>query len=121
MIRCGLDVKGGHDFATCKCEYPVPPVLAQTARSSDLELDRGSVQTAGNENVTLRLRKDHQQRDPRSPYLVIRAAPDIISQHSDIYTPRFITFLTAYITEFLQQVARVEPGSREPSSSNCAP
>ena len=122
MVRCGLNVKGGHDFATCKCEYPVPPVLAEMARSADeLALNRGSVQTAGNENVSLRLRKDRQDRDPRSPYLVIRAAPDIISQHSDIYTPRFITFLTAYITEFLKQVSRVEPGSREPSSSNCAP
>ena len=29
----------------------------------------------------------------------------IISQHSDIYTPRFITFLTAYIREFLEQSA----------------
>lgn len=117
--RCGLNVKGGHDFATCKCEYPVPSMLAERAKGSNLDLDRGSVQTDENENVTLKLRKDRETRDPRSPYLVIRVAPDIISQHSDIYTPRFITFLTAYITEFLQQVSRVEPGTREPDSSNC--
>lgn len=113
---CGLNIEGGHDFATCKCEYPVPPQLAERAKSTGLRLDRGSVEIKPNENVSLRPRRE---RDPRSPYLVIRAAPEIISQHSDIYTPRFITFLTAYISEFLQQVSRVEPGSRDELPYDC--
>jgi len=44
-----------------------------------------------------------------TPFIVARAAPDIISQHSDIYTPRFVTFLTAYISEFLKAAAKIDP------------
>lgn len=114
--RCGLDVKHG-DLAKCKCEYDVPTLLSEAPEQADLQLASGSVRTSSNENVSLRPRTP---RDPRSPYLVVRVAPEIISQHSDIYTPRFITFLTAYIHEFLQQVSRVEPGSRDVPASDCA-
>jgi hypothetical protein len=114
--RCHLDLNAG-DLATCKCEYDVPAQLSMRARESGLTLASGSVMAAANEHVTLQPRRD---RDPRSPFIVARVAPEIISQHSDIYTPRFITFLTAYIGEFLQQVARVEPGSRDEPASPCA-
>jgi hypothetical protein len=114
--RCHLDVKQG-DLATCKCEYDVPALLTENAQSADLTLASGSVRTKPGENVTLRPRV---QRDPHSPFLVARVAPGIISQHSDIYTPRFITFLTAYISEFLKQVERVEPGSRDEPVPDCA-
>jgi hypothetical protein len=114
--RCRLNVKEG-DLATCKCEYDVPSLLAATGDNPNLTLASGSVRTAANENVSLRPRKP---RDPRSPYIVARVAPEIISQHSDIYTPRFITFLTAYIGEFLQQSARIKPGSMDDDPAPCA-
>ncbi|HKO58706.1 MAG TPA: hypothetical protein VJ276_22765 [Thermoanaerobaculia bacterium] len=113
--RCHLDLNGG-DLATCKCEYDVPSNLSATVRGSDLTLASGSVPTAGNENVSLRTRKE---RDPHSPFIVARVAPEIISQHSDIYTPRFITFLTAYIGEFLRQTSHLEPGSMDEAPSPC--
>ncbi|HEV7921736.1 MAG TPA: hypothetical protein VGR02_13185 [Thermoanaerobaculia bacterium] len=113
--RCHLNMKEG-DLATCKCEYDVPEDLSATVRGTDLTLASGVVPTASNENVALRARKP---RDPHSPFIVARVAPEIISQHSDIYTPRFITFLTAYIGEFLRQTSRVEPGSMDESPSPC--
>ena len=115
--RCGLNFATG-DLATCKCEYDVPELLSVMAERADLTPSKGSVHTAPNENVSLQPRKP---RDPRSPFIVVRVAPEIISQHSDIYTPRFITFLTAYIGEFLKQASRVEPGSMDEPSSPCAP
>jgi len=115
--RCDLHTDRG-DLATCKCEYDVPDLLSTMAKSSDLQLDHGSVAMAPQENLSLQPRKP---RDPRSPFIVARVAPEIVSQHSDIYTPRFITFLTAYIGEFLKQVAGVEPGSREEPPSPCTP
>lgn len=114
--RCHLDVKTG-DLAKCKCEYDVPSRLAAAAAETDLALSSGSVRIKANENIALRAR--NSSRDPRSPFIVARVAPAIISQHSDIYTPRFVTFLTAYIGEFLQQAARVEPGSLDDPTSPC--
>jgi hypothetical protein len=116
--RCHLDLNSG-DLATCKCEYDVPSRLAAAASGTDLTLSSGSVHIAGNENISLRSRRSG--RDPRSPFIVARVAPEIISQHSDIYTPRFVMFLTAYISEFLQQAERVEPGSMDDPSSPCTP
>lgn len=115
--RCHLNVKEG-DLATCKCEYDVPELLASTDDRTSLTLASGSVRMANNENLTLRPRKP---RDPHSPYIVARVAPEIISQHSDIYTPRFITFLTAYIREFLKQSATTAPGSLDEEPTPCAP
>jgi hypothetical protein len=51
---------------------------------------------------------------------VARAAPDIISQHSDIYTPRFVTFLTAYISEFLKAAAKIDPATADNPCSTVA-
>lgn len=113
--RCHLNVKEG-DLATCKCEYDVPELLSETLESTNLRLASGSVRTATNENISLRPRKP---RDPHSPYIVVRVAPEIISQHSDIYTPRFITFLTAYIREFLTRSAQATPGSMNEESKPC--
>ena len=116
--RCHLNVKEG-DLATCKCEYDVPELLAAQPEDASLDLARGSVRTAPNEHVLLRPRR--KDRDPNSPYIVARVAPEIISQHSDIYTPRFVTFLTAYIGEFLKQSAQVRPGSMDDDPTRCAP
>jgi hypothetical protein len=114
--RCHLNTDLG-DLATCKCEYDVPDLLATVAQGNELTLASGSVSTTANEKIELQPRD--KDRDPRSPFIVARVAPEIISQHSDIYTPRFITFLTAYIGEFLQQASRVEPGSMDEPSSPC--
>jgi hypothetical protein len=114
IARCHLNTASG-DLATCKCEYDVPDLLF-TKEEQTMTLASGSVSMKTNENISLQPRKP---RDPRSPFLVVRAAPEIISQHSDIYTPRFITFLTAYIGEFLEQASRVEPGSLDEPLSPC--
>jgi len=105
------------DLATCECEYEVPKQLAAVARGADLELSSASVRVKDNENISLRARKS--DRDPHSPFIVARVSPSIISQHSDIYTPRFVTFLTAYISEFLQQAAAVKPGSMTDPNTPC--
>ena len=113
--RCKLDIKHDHDYATCACEYPVPPNLAAATRPAadapQMTLAGGAVRTTPDEMIVLKSRSG--EWDPHAPFIVARAVPDIISQHSDIYTPRFVTFLTAYISKFLQQAARVEPGSAE--------
>jgi hypothetical protein len=118
--RCHLGLKTG-DLAKCKCEYDVPATLGARGQGTNLTLSSGWVPMAANEKLTLRPRRE---RDPRSPFIVVRVAPEIISQHSDIYTPRFVTFLTAYIGEFLQQAAHVEPGtsyeSDDDPSAPCA-
>jgi hypothetical protein len=116
LERCHLDPNAG-DLATCKCEYDVPSNLAAAERGAALELDSGSVRITNNENISLRARKS--DRDPHSPFIVARVSPSIISQHSDIYTPRFVTFLTSYIREFLEQVRKVKPGSMDDPYSPC--
>ncbi|MCU1244235.1 MAG: putative lipoprotein [Acidobacteria bacterium] len=115
--RCHLKLNEG-DLATCKCEYEVPALLTERAENADLTLASGTVRTAKNEKVSLRPRT---QRDPHSPYIVVRVAPEIISQHSDIYTPRFITFLTAYISEFLERSTQVKPASVGEETKPCTP
>lgn len=112
--RCDLHVDAG-DLATCKCEYDVPELLSVIGAKTTLTLSAGSVPFK-NEEISLRPRRE---RDPHSPYIVARVAPEIISKHSDIYTPRFITFLTAYISEFLKQASHVEPGSVDEPLSPC--
>jgi hypothetical protein len=115
---CHLNFAEG-DLATCKCEYEVPRELADAAANANMQLASGSVRTAANEHVSLQPR--NKQRDARSPYIVARVAPEIISAHSDIYTPRFVTFLTAYIGEFLEQSAQTPPGSMDGDPARCAP
>jgi hypothetical protein len=115
IARCNLDVVHQRDYATCACEYPVPPNLAaafdRPADAPQLTLAGGAVRTTPDEMIVLKSRRTAW--DPHTPFIVARAANDIISQHSDIYTPRFVTFLAAYISEFLQQAAKVDPGSAE--------
>jgi hypothetical protein len=111
--RCDLDITHDHDYATCACEYPVPPNLAEALvpapGAPELTLAGGTVRTTADEAVVLKSRTSTW--DPHAPFIVARAAPDIISQHSDIYTPRFVTFLTAYISKFLQQAEKIDPAS----------
>lgn len=116
--RCNLQLTKG-DFATCECEYKVPDELELQAGQGSISLDKGKVRTAPNENVALRLRPNHQGRDPHSPFIVARVAPEVISAHSDIYTPRFITFLTAYISEFVRQAAAVPAATDYELDSPC--
>ena len=119
IARCHLDIKNEHDYATCACEYPVPQNLAAAINpgpnAPQLTLAGGAVRATAEEMIVLKSRT--QNWDPHAPFIVARAVPDIISQHSDIYTPRFVTFLSAYISKFLQQAANVEPASGE---SPCA-
>ena len=72
-----------------------------------LTLAGGAVRATPEEMIVLKSRT--QNWDPHAPFIVARAAPDIISQHSDIYTPRFVTFLSAYISEFLQAAQNIDP------------
>lgn len=93
----------------------MPPNLAAALHpptdAPQLTLAGGAVRTTPDEMIVLKSRQSTW--DPHAPFIVARAAPDIISQHSDIYTPRFVTFLAAYIHEFLQQAANVDPGSAD--------
>lgn len=114
--RCQLNLTQG-DFATCECEYKVPDELELQAGQGSISLASGKVRTAPNENVALRLRT--AGRDPHSPFIVARVAPEVISAHSDIYTPRFITFLTAYISEFVRQAAAVPAATDYELDSPC--
>lgn len=113
--RCGLKLEGGHDYATCACEYPAPQNLAEALNpppgAPQMTLAGGAVRTKPDELIALKSRM--QNWDPRAPFIVARAAPDIISQHSDIYTPRFVTFLTAYISEFLKAAAKIDPATAD--------
>jgi hypothetical protein len=114
-LQCNL---GADDLQTCECEYPVPADLAErmqpkqetdssrSARQALISQGSGVVPTGPNENVTLRIRTSTW--DPHTPFIVARVAPEIIPQHSDIYTPRFVTFMSVYITQFLRQAAELE-------------
>jgi hypothetical protein len=44
--------------------------------------------------------------DPRTPYLVISASPGVIREHSDIFNPVFVGFLTRYIRAIEEQRQR---------------
>lgn len=105
--RCDLDIKNDHDTATCACEYPVPPSLAgalsTTPGSLRMSLAGGAVSITPDEKVVLKARSNDW--DPHAPFIVARTVKDIISAHSDIYTPRFVTFLVSYIRAFLVQSA----------------
>lgn len=119
--RCRLEE--GHDFATCECEYKVPETLstdAAQAGSDTLSLYSGAVPMGDGTKIALKSRSSNW--DPHAPFIVARASGDIISQHSDIYTPRFITFLTAYVSEFLQQARDVDAGGKsDPCAAPSAP
>jgi hypothetical protein len=117
--RCHLDIKDEHDYATCACEYPVPTNLAILDAQKNvppLTLSGGAVRTTPDEMIVLKSRQSGW--DTHAPFIVARAAPDIISQHSDIYTPRFVTFLAAYIKEFLTQEFLTQAVTDKPGSNN---
>ncbi len=103
--RCDLDIQNDHDTATCACEYPVPPSLAAALSPSPsavkMALAGGAVSITPDEKVVLKARSSDW--DPHAPFIVARTVKDIISAHSDIYTPRFVTFLASYIRAFLVQ------------------
>ena len=120
--RCGLNVEAGHDYATCACEYPAPDNLADALKpppgAPRLTLAGGAVKTKPGEMIALKSRMANW--DQHAPFIVARAAPDIISQHSDIYTPRFVTFLSAYISEFLQAAQNIDPEKADDPRSTVA-
>lgn len=120
--RCELDTSTG-DLATCECIYPVPDeqeLLRQMAGPAAADLVGGAggsiaVVTARrqeeaydtqNANARVTLRPRSGSWDPRTPFVVARATGDIISGHSEIYNPRFVTFLVGYISDFLREQAR---------------
>jgi len=112
--RCKL---GDRDLATCECEYAVPTHLGRTPEDEKrtlIERGFGTVATAPNEGVSLRVRPPGNW-DPNTPFLVARAAPEVIPAHSDIYTPRFVTFLTTYIGEFLKHSKQQEVSTGDES------
>ena len=113
--RCGLRVEEEHDYATCACEYPLPENLAEALNpppgSPKMTLAGGAVRTKPGELIALKSRMPGW--DPHAPFIVARATGDIISAHSDIYTPRFVTFLTAYIAEFLKAARNIDPDTAD--------
>ncbi len=119
IARCKLDIKGDHDYATCACEYPVPTNLASAlnspANEPKMTLAGGAIRMAPDEEIVLKSRSTTW--DPHAPFIVARASPDIISQHSDIYTPRFVTFLAGYISEFLKQAESIDRTASDPCSA----
>ncbi len=118
--RCDLHPNDG-DFSTCECEYPVPRTL-QEALSDKMTFvaeGRGSVKTGTNERVSLRLRNKGAAWDEHAPFIVARVSASIVPAHSDIYTPRFVTFLAGYIHDFLKEAQTHKPASNiaAPSTS----
>jgi hypothetical protein len=115
--RCDLHPNDG-DFSTCECEYPVPKTLeeALSDKMTFVSQGRGSVKTGQNERVSLQLRNKGAAWDEHAPFIVARVSASIVPAHSDIYTPRFVTFLAGYIHDFLK-----EAESHKPSSNVAAP
>jgi hypothetical protein len=120
--RCHLE--NVHDFSTCACEYKPPDNLAEAlhpgADAPKMTLAGGAVRFKYEdedthqdkvERIVLTSERRRPNWDPHAPFIVARAVPDIISQHSDIYTPRFVTFLTAYIKQFLEAAKNLPPES----------
>jgi len=115
--RCDLHTNDG-DFSTCQCEYPVPKSLEDALgdNMTFVSQGRGSVKTGPDEKVVLQLRNKGAAWDEHSPFLVARVSASIVPAHSDIYTPRFVTFLAGYIHDFLR-----EAQTRKPASNIAAP
>jgi hypothetical protein len=118
--RCDLHPAEG-DFSTCECEYPVPKTLEEALGNNMtfVSQGRGSVKTGANERVSLQLRNKGAAWDEHAPFIVARVSASIVPAHSDIYTPRFVTFLAGYIHDFLKEAQTSKPGSNvaAPSTS----
>ena len=68
-------------------------------------------QTFGRENkFTLRLTEDRRSRgwDVNSPYWVIEAEPIIMAEHSDIFNPYFVGFLTHFMDAYYTKYERLQ-------------
>jgi len=115
--RCDLHPDDG-DFSTCECEYPVPTTLEEALGNNMtfVSQGRGAVKTGPNEKVALQVRNGVQW-DEHSPFLVARVSASIVPAHSDIYTPRFVTFLAGYIHEFLKEAETHKPSSNVAAGS----
>lgn len=115
--RCKLHPDDG-DFKTCACEYDAPTTLAEAlaGKMTFVTQGRGAVSTGENEKVVLKVR-DGVKFDEHSPFLVARVSAAIVPAHSDIYTPRFVTFLAVYIHEFLKEAETHKPGSNVAAAS----
>jgi hypothetical protein len=118
--RCDLHPNEG-DFSTCECEYPVPKSIGEALNDNMtfVSRGRGSVKTGSNERVALQLRNKGAAWDEHAPFIVARVSASIVPAHSDIYTPRFVTFLAGYIHDFLNEAKTHTPASNvsAPSTS----
>jgi hypothetical protein len=109
--RCKLEK---YDLATCACSYALPDDNLQTAHRQGefAESGQGTVPLSAQSAVVLKAKDPAQAR---LPFTVVRASGDVISGHSDIYNPRFLAFLVAYIDDFLaekQEAMRAMSASR---------
>jgi Alpha/beta hydrolase family len=96
--RCHLEA---HDLANCACDYAFPDESLRTAHVAGefAKYGAGTVPLNAQSSVVLTA-KDPKQA--RLPFTVVRASGDVINGHNDIYNPRFLAFLVAYIDDFLQ-------------------
>lgn len=100
-----------HDLATCMCEYIVPDNLADALQGDHQSLvteSSGIIVISDNERVELR---HDPSIDPHAPFIVARASVDVIPGHNDIYTPRFVIFLTGYIRSYLNEASKRLPAA----------
>ncbi|HEX7191392.1 MAG TPA: hypothetical protein VF381_07450 [Thermoanaerobaculia bacterium] len=67
--------------------------------SNNLDLT-GTDQWFGKLHFALSANRDPKTWDKHSPYLVVQTTGNVISEHSDIYNPVFVSFLTKYIVAY---------------------
>jgi hypothetical protein len=54
--------------------------------------------------------------DPRSPYLVVETDSNVISEHSDIFNPTVVAFLSAYINAYDREYQSLTAAEKRPAT-----
>jgi hypothetical protein len=92
------------------CDCSMLSDAPDMAGAASLDLQKAD-QTFGRGNkYTLKLTDERRRRgwDLNSPYWVIEAEPKIMAEHSDIFNPYFVGFLTHFMDAYYKKYERLE-------------
>ena len=97
----------------CDCSMvAVAPNLRDAAR---IDLQKADNTFGRGSQFSLRLTDERRRRgwDLNSPYWVIEAEPKIMAEHSDIFNPYFVGFLSHFIYAYNMKYERLQKDERE--------
>jgi hypothetical protein len=99
------------EFEETKLQCGCPKQFDAPVNIDEKPLDVASRETQDFGDLEFKLARDPATWDVHSPYLVVRASRGVMREHSDIYNPVFVEFLTKFIRGYYARSVQVQQQS----------